>query len=128
MLLPLRHPRAWLVIGWVMIVFAIVASLAPSHKLPVTGVSDKLEHALAYTVLAVWFAGIYPRSRYVIIAISLFVMGLLIEWAQGAMNLGRQSDFRDLIANSLGIAFGFALALTWLGGWAQRLEAWNRRW
>jgi hypothetical protein len=42
------------------------------------------------------------------------------------MNLGRQSDFRDLIANSVGIAFGLALALTWLGGWAQRLEAWSR--
>ena len=127
MLLPLRHPRGWLVIGWAMIVFAILASLAPHEKLPHTGVNDKFEHTLAYTVLALWFAGIYPRSRYMIIAIGLFVMGLVIEWAQGAMNLGRQSDFRDLIANSVGIAFGLALALTWLGGWAQRLEAWSRK-
>jgi VanZ family protein len=127
MLLPLRHARGWLVIGWAMVVFATFTSLAPSKTLPVTGVNDKVEHALAYTVLALWFAGIYPRSRYAIIALGLFVMGIAIELAQGAMHLGRQSDFRDVIANSFGIAFGLTLALTWLGGWAQRLEAWNRR-
>jgi VanZ family protein len=127
MLLPLRHPRGWLVIGWAMIVSAMLVSLAPHDRLPVTGVSDKFEHTLVYTVLALWFAGIYPRSRYAVIAVGLFVMGLVIEWAQGAMNLGRQSDYRDVIANSVGIVLGLTLGLTWLGGWAQRLEAWSRK-
>jgi hypothetical protein len=128
MVLPLKHPRAWLVIGWVMVAFVILVSLLPGGKLPVTGVNDKVEHLLFYTLLAVWFAGIYPRSRYVVIGLGLFLMGAAIEWAQGAMNLGRQSDFRDLIANSVGISIGLCLALVWLGGWAQRLEARAPKW
>jgi VanZ family protein len=127
MLLQLRHPRVWLVIGWMMVVLAVVASLLPAQSLPPMGVSDKLEHSFAYTVLALWFAGIYPRSRYIAIAAGLFLMGLGIEWAQGAMNLGRQSDARDVLANSVGISVGLGVALLWLGGWAQRLEAWARR-
>ncbi|MGH8177288.1 MAG: VanZ family protein [Steroidobacter sp.] len=126
MLLPLRHPRTWLVIGWAMIALAVLASLLPGQKLPVTGINDKFEHALAYTVLALWFAGIYPRSRYLIIGIGLVLLGIAIEWAQGAMSLGRQSDFRDVIANTGGIALGLTLAMTWLGGWAQRIDGWTR--
>jgi VanZ family protein len=116
-----------LVIGWIMIAGAVLASLLPAQKLPITGVSDKLEHACAYMVLALWFAGVYPRSRYAFIALGLFAMGVVIEWAQGAMNLGRQSDIRDVLANSTGIAVGLTLALIGLGGWAQRLESLVRR-
>lgn len=127
MVLPLRHSRAWLVIGWCMVAGAVLASLLPTANLPTTGVNDKLEHSFAYALLTVWFAGIYPRSRYVLIAIGLFLLGLAIEWAQGAMALGRHSDFRDLIANTIGIGVGLTLALLWLGGWAQWLEARVRR-
>ena len=109
--------------GWILVVGAVLASLMPSHSLPPTGANDKLEHAVAYTVLALWFAGVYPRSRYLVIALGLFVMGVGIEWAQGAMNLGRYSDVRDVVANSLGIALGLALAIAGLGGWAERVEA-----
>lgn len=123
MLLPLKHPRVWLVIGWAMVALAILVSLLPGGKLPPTGVNDKFGHGLVYTLLAVWFAGIYPRSRYLVIGLGLFLMGVAVEWAQGAMNLGRQSDFRDVIANSVGISMGLCLALVWLGGWVQRLEA-----
>jgi VanZ family protein len=124
---PLRHRRAWLVLGWVLVAGAVLASLLPSYSLPPTGVNDKFEHTFAYTVIALWFAGVYPRSRYLVIALGLFAMGVAIEWAQGAMNLGRYSDFRDVLANTAGIALGLALALAGLGGWAQRLEALVRR-
>jgi hypothetical protein len=123
----LLHRRALLVIGWVMVAGAALASLLPMQSLPVTGVSDKLEHAAAYMVLALWFAGVYPRSRYLLIALGLFALGVAIEWAQGAMHLGRQSDVRDVVANGTGIALGLTLALAGLGGWAQRLESRGRR-
>ena len=74
-------------------------------------------------MLALWFAGIYPKSRYPMIGVALLVMGIVIEGLQGAMNLGRQADLRDVYANSLGIVCGLLLALAWLGGWAQRVEA-----
>jgi VanZ family protein len=128
MLLALRHPRVWLAIGWLLIVLAVIASIMPVQHLPKPpGVTDKMEHVAAYALLALWFAGIYPRSRYVVIGIGLFVMGIAVEWAQGAMPFGRQSDLRDVVANSIGIVAGLMLALIWLGGWAQRVETWTRK-
>jgi VanZ family protein len=128
MLLALRHPRLWLVCGWLLIVGAFIASLVPQQDLPrLGGISDKLEHIVGYGVLALWFAGIYPRTRYPAIGVALLAMGILIEGLQGAMRLGRQADLRDVYANSIGILCGLALALIWLGGWAMRVEALARK-
>ncbi len=128
MLLALRHPRLWLISGWVLVVLAVIASIVPSHDLPkMGGVSDKFEHVVGYSVLALWFAGIYPKSRYPMIAIALLVMGIVIEGLQGAMHVGREADLRDVYANCVGIVGGLTLALAWLGGWAQRVETWTKR-
>jgi VanZ family protein len=128
MLLALRHPRLWLVFGWILIVGAIVASLVPAHELPkLGGISDKTEHIVGYAVLSLWFAGIYPRTRYPMIGVGLLVMGIVIEGLQGAMHLGRQADLTDVYANTIGIVAGLLLALLWLHGWAQRVEALTRR-
>lgn len=125
-MLAVRHPRSWLVIGWTLIALAILVSLLPGEALPNTGMNDKFGHTIIYALLALWFAGIYPRSRYVVIATALFVMGAAIEWAQGAMHLGRQADVRDMVANTGGIAIGLTLALIGLGGWAEWLDGWTR--
>jgi VanZ family protein len=128
MLLSLRHPRLWLVSGWILVILAVVASLVPSHDLPkLGGVSDKLEHIVGYSVLALYFAGLYPKARYPMIGIALLVMGIVIEGLQGAMKVGREADLRDVYANTVGIVCGLALALVWLGGWAQRVEALTRK-
>ncbi len=127
MLLPLRYPRFWLAVGWLLIVAAIVSSLVPAQKLPNIGASDKLEHMAAYALIALWFSGIYPKSRYVLIGVCLFALGVAIEWAQGAMALGREADLRDMLANATGIAAGLIIALLGLGGWAQRVEALVRK-
>jgi VanZ family protein len=128
MLLALRHPRVWLVSGWILVALAIIVSIVPAHELPkLGGVSDKLEHAVAYGALALWFAGIYPKSRYPMIGVGLLFMGIVIEGLQGTMNVGRQADLRDVYANSIGIVAGLLLALVWLGGWAMRVEAWTRK-
>lgn len=127
MLLALRHPRLWLVSGWTLVVLATIASIVPAHDLPkFGGISDKIEHVVGYALLALWFAGIYPKSRYPMIGVALLLMGIVIEGLQGAMNVGRQADIRDVYANSLGIVCGLALALAWLHGWAMRVEAWTK--
>lgn len=125
MRLLLRHPRTWLVLGWLMILAVIALSLMPGQKLPATGVSDKFQHGAAYALLALWFAGIYPRSRYWLIAVGLLLLGVGIEFAQGAMSFGREADLRDVVANGGGIAAGLGLAWLWLGGWARRVEDWS---
>jgi len=128
MLLALRHPRLWLVSGWLLVAGAVIASLVPAEELPTMGgISDKGEHIIGYAVLAVWFAGIYPRARYPAIGIALLVMGIVIEGLQGAMHLGRQADLRDVYANTIGIVTGLVLALAWLHGWAQRVEDLTRK-
>jgi VanZ family protein len=122
-MLPLRFPRLWLGLGWLAVTLAIVACLVPTSKLPTPPtLNDKAEHIIGYVLLACWFAGMYPRARYWAIAIGLVVMGILIEFAQGAMHLGRQADVRDVLANSTGVAIGLLLCWWWLGGWAQRVE------
>jgi VanZ family protein len=124
--LAVRHPRSWLVIGWMLIAFAVLVNLVPGNELPNTGMNDKFEHTIAYGLLTLWFAGIYPRSRYVVIAVALFIMGVGIEFAQGVMHLGRQADVRDVVANTSGIAIGLTLALIGLGGWAEWIDGWTR--
>ena len=127
MRLLLRHPWVWLGLGWAFIAFAVIVSLIPGTKLPPTGVSDKFEHALAYLLLTVWFTGMYSRSAYWRIGLSMFLLGIAIEVAQGLMPFGRQPDLRDVVANSLGILLGLGIALSGVGGWAQRIEAWVRK-
>lgn len=123
MLLPLRYPRLWLAAGWSLIALATIVSLLPTQKLPNVHTSDKFAHAAVYTVIAIWFVGIYPKSRYVVIGVGLFLLGLAIEGAQSAMNLGRQADVYDVLANAAGIGLGLGLGWLGLGGWAQRIEA-----
>ncbi len=128
MLLALRHPRLWLVSGWILVVLAVIVSIMPLSEMPkMGGISDKVEHVVAYLALALWFAGIYPKSRYPMIGVALLVMGIAIEGLQGAMNLGREADMRDLYANTVGIVSGLLLASIWLGGWAQRVESWTKK-
>ena len=121
-MLPLRFPRLWLGLGWAAVIFAIVVCLVPVTKLPPANVSDKTEHFTAYLLLSLWFAGIYPKARYWVIAIGLCILGVLIEFAQGAMHLGRQADALDVVANSTGIVAGLTLCWLGLGGWAQWVE------
>lgn len=127
MLLPLRYPRLWLVAGWAFIALAVIGSLLPPSNLPTIQTSDKVQHMAAYALLSLWFTGIYPRSRYAVIGAGLFLLGVAIEWAQGAMHYGRQTDPYDVLANVTGVAIGLTAALLGLGGWAQRVESLIRR-
>lgn len=127
MLLPLRYPRAWLALGWALILGAVIVSLVPGGSLPTTGAGDKIEHAAAYAAMTLWFAGIYPRSRYLMIGILLCSLGIALEWAQGAMHVGRQRELNDVVANTSGIVVGLIAARLGLGGWAQRVESWVLR-
>lgn len=128
MLLALRHPRLWLVTGWILVILATIASLVPAHELPkMGGINDKTEHIVGYLVLALWFAGIYPKDRYPWIGFALLLMGIVIEALQGAMHVGREADLLDVYANAIGVVVGLTLALAWLGGWAQRVEFLTRK-
>ena len=122
MTLPLRFRRTWVIVGWALVVLAIYGSLTGNASIAHSAVNDKFMHTGTYATLSLWFAGIYPRSRYGVIALGLFAMGISMEFLQGMMHAGRQKDIHDVAANTLGICVGLAVATWWLGGWAQRLE------
>lgn len=123
-MLSLRFPRLWLGLGWAAVALAILVCLVPTTQLPQPpNLSDKSEHFIAYLLLSVWFAGIYARSRYWAIGLGLMIMGVLIEFAQSAMGLGRQGDVLDVIANCSGVLAGLMLCWFGLGNWIQWVEA-----
>ena len=118
---PLRVPLLWLALGWGMVTVACLGSLLPGRQVPMLAGYDKFYHVGTYLLLMVWFSGIYRRQRYPIIAFALAVLGLALEFAQGLM-VSRYFDTYDLIANLIGIAAGFVLAWTLVGGWCQVAE------
>jgi hypothetical protein len=50
-------------------------------------------------------------------------IGGVIELLQGAMGLGRDAEWLDLVADTLGVALGLVLVLTPLGRWARWFES-----
>ena len=80
-MLPLRYPRLWLSFGWLLVLAVIVGSLlpAPIVREITPAISDKLMHFGAYFVLMVWFAGLYPRGKHVLLAVALVLSAWLLE-------------------------------------------------
>jgi VanZ family protein len=83
--------------------------LAPSDKLPaIQSLWDKAEHALAYIFLTL--SGLALSRRRAALVAGVWLFGLAIELLQAAMPYGRQGDWRDMAANSVGILIGLGLA------------------
>lgn len=118
----LRYRRLWFGVGIAIAVAILVVCLVPGGRLPDVRVSDKTEHLVAFMMLAFWFGSIVVRRDLFWLVVALVAFGGLIELAQGAMRLGRQADVRDLVADTIGVLLGLALAMTPLGRWASWLE------
>ena len=105
--------RCCLILLWLVCLAGVVAgSLLPAASpllAPASLLNDKLEHFLAYAVLAAIPAVAFPARRAVFLALAfLFVLGASLEFAQG-FSPGRFPDWRDQAANTLGILSGAAL-------------------
>jgi VanZ family protein len=125
--LRLAHAPAWISASLLLLVLVVWGSLMPGSDVPGPPDIDKLEHVAAYALLTVWFTGLVPRNRYAAIAVALAGLGVLMEFLQQVMQLGRQADALDFAANVLGIGAGIAIAAWRTGGWAPRVEAWLSR-
>jgi VanZ family protein len=120
-LLPLQYPKVWSALGWGLVLGVIVGSLLPGNAVPTFGVGDKLQHAAAYCVLTVWFAGMYRRGLYPAVGVVLLGLGIVLDLLQG-LTATRSLDWRDMAADFVGIVVGLLIAVSFLGGWCQRLE------
>jgi VanZ family protein len=117
----LNYRRVWLTGGWLLVGLVIYLSLTPHppEPLPFRN-ADKLEHALAYGSLALWFCQIYlsTRSRMTI-AVLLVGLGIGLEFMQRWTG-HRFFEIWDMAANGIGVLGGLLLAQTPLG----RLFVW----
>ena len=118
----LRFIRFWFVLGWVFVVAAMVLSLMPLQQVTMPSWNDKIEHAMGYFLLTLWFCGLYRRQRYWVVALWMLAMGVLVEILQGMMHLGRQAEIMDIYADILGIGIAIFLAITPLGRWPYWFE------
>lgn len=78
-------------------------------KLPNTGIKinniDKAYHSSAYFVLALtWLFSFYkkPNKKYIIV-ICCIMFGIIIEVLQSTLTIYRTGDYKDVLANSLGV-------------------------
>ncbi|MFY2763076.1 VanZ family protein [Arenimonas sp. MALMAid1274] len=119
------RPRLWLgvwLLGWAI---CIALSLLPPIPLGGPEDSDKIGHFLAYFTLSAWAVCLFRGWRaQAVAAVSLVLLGLAIEFAQAELTVTRHGDYRDALANTLGILAGMVLARTPL---ANALVALDRR-
>ena len=115
--------NGWLVLGWLWVATVFYLSLMPDPPEPVSfdGV-DKLEHALAYTLLMLWFCQTYVAIHVrIFLFIAFVVMGAGIEILQGLSGY-RYFEYADMLANTTGVLVGFGLAQTRMGCILMKLE------
>jgi VanZ family protein len=122
----LRLGPLWRGLAWPLLAAAILLSLGPTQAVDSVWIMpfpyhDKLGHFLAYMGLMLWFGGLYRREYYPLVAQYLFLLGMLMELAQGSLP-HRSADFGDLMANSAGMAAGWSLAVAGLGNWCVWVE------
>ena len=121
----LAHLHWWKRIGWALIALVIVLSLVAPLPLPAIGPvgwRDKASHLLAYAALAFWYAQLLPPGRALLVcALALVALGGVLECLQG-LTPDRLPEWRDFIANTLGVVLGAASAFTPLSRVLQTLD------
>ena len=119
----LRLGTYWWSAGVLLALSILLGSLVAPSDLPgFMRVSDKLVHVAGYGALCFWFAGLLERGHYPALAVLLVAFGAAIEGVQYVMGYGRSADWRDVIANSAGIAMSLGLAYAGLGAWMFYVE------
>lgn len=97
---------------WSALVLVAILTLLPASALPtdlfVFDLWDKVQHALAFAVLALWGLLAYPLHPWRVL-LGLLAFGGAIEVAQ-AMTTWRFADWQDWLADAVGLALGAALA------------------
>lgn len=110
---PLRRQKFWLLLWCTAVLGVIVVCLIPPPPLALPQNSDKVEHFLAYFLLASSAVQLFATRRALcVVALGLVVMGVGIEWLQGALTETRMADPMDALANSIGVLAGMLTAFT----------------
>lgn len=112
-----RFPRLAFWLFWPALMLVVWGELTPHPPDILPGASDKLLHFTAYFGLAALASVALNRPLAVLVAVlSLAALGGGLEVLQGFT--GRDAEWLDEVANSLGAVLGglVALGLLWLVG------------
>ena len=88
---------------WGALLFSFYEAVIPPDRTIPLFPWDKAEHFAAFYVLAWLAAAAFPRRGLFGIAVALAAFGALIEIVQAVPSLGRDSDYKDWIADACGI-------------------------
>ena len=102
--------RTLLFLFWAALIFAFVMAVLPQPPRLPGDPSDKIQHIIAFAVLAALAAAAYPRTAVLRILAGLSAFGALIEIVQSIPALHRDGDVVDWIADTLAAAAILALA------------------
>lgn len=107
----LSEPKLYRIVAIFLTLASLVLSLTPGDPTKISTIPhlDKLIHLGAYASLygAYWYGFISPNKKHYSLPLALgicFYSGSL-EVLQSWMDLGREGDFWDFVANSFGIFF-----------------------
>lgn len=120
----LRWKAFWWACDWAILLGVLLGSLIPPDELhrAVPDINDKIMHCGAYFLMGMWFAGSMDTRKYGWLALSLIMLGGLIEFLQYFMGFGRDADWRDFVANSIGVIVALSIARAGLGNWMAWIE------
>lgn len=120
---PFRRPWLWLGLWWLAVLVVVVASLSPPPPVELPRHGDKVEHLLAYALLAAGAVQVFRRGAPLWLAgLGLVLLGIGLELAQGAFTTTRMADPADALANAMGVGLGLLTALTPWGNALWRRE------
>ena len=92
------------------IIVVVIGSLIPATSLPMRAldqfkINDKLEHVIAYTVLAL-LPTVHERRRLVVVAaIGAVALGVGLEYGQRWLGW-RDFEIPDMVADAFGVCVG----------------------
>lgn len=97
--------RLALVLFWAALPLSLIIASLP-HPVSVPGnPDDKVQHVIAFAVLALLAALAYPRTNLFTLLLGLSAFGALIELAQAIPALNREPSWLDLAADIVSAAF-----------------------
>ena len=95
---------------WVAMVFGFVMAILPKPVALPGNPSDKVQHIVAFLVLAALASLAYPRARKFKVGLGLSAYGALIEFTQMIPVLNRDAELLDWIADTVAASIVLAFA------------------
>ena len=99
-------------------IFLLIVSIAPKEQLPPMAdvpLADKWAHLVAYAIFA-WLLyrcaktlGYSDNRSFISVLLVAASFGVLMEWAQYSLAVGRYFEVWDMVANTLGATLALLL-------------------